>query len=179
VFVGAVGLLCVSQIGFIFFHQSLFSLVFMLMVFFSAFNLLESLLPSLVSRVAPAESRGTAMGVFSSSQFLGIFLGGVCGGWLNHHYSMTVVFTFSAGLAVIWFVLAMTMQKPSHLTSYLLTVGIVNQEQARQLTQRLLEIPGVAEAVVVIEDGIAYLKIDRRQVDQSRLDEYTVNQITF
>lgn len=171
VFVGAVGLLSLSQVGFIFFHFSLFGIVLMLTAFFTAFNLLESLLPSLVSRVAPAESRGTAMGIYSSSQFLGVFLGGVCGGWLHHLYTMEIVFTFSAGLAGIWFLFAVTMQKPRYLASYLLNVGSLNQNEASLLTQRLLQIAGVAEAVIVIEDEIAYLKIDQRQVDYSVLEK--------
>lgn len=172
VFVGAVGLLSLSQVGFIFFHSSLFGIVLMLTAFFTAFNLLESLLPSLVSRVAPAESRGTAMGIYSSAQFLGVFLGGVCGGWLHHLFNMEIVFAFSASLAGIWFLLAVTMQEPRYLASYLLNVGVLNQNEAYLLTQRLLQISGVAEAVVVIEDKIAYLKIDRQQIDYSVLEKF-------
>jgi MFS family permease len=174
VFVGAVGLLSLSQMGFIYLHQGLFGIAFMLAAFFSAFNLLESLLPSLVSRISPAESKGTAMGIYSSSQFFGAFLGGMCGGWLHHHYSMEVVFAFSAGLAVVWFFLAVTMQKPCYLTNYMLNVGPLNPTQANELSQQLLQMPGVAEAVVVIEDEIAYLKIDRRQVDQTALEKFSL-----
>lgn len=170
VFIGAVGLLGLSQGGFIYSHQSLLGIALMLAVFFTAFNLLESILPSLVSRLSPADSRGTAMGIHSSFQFLGAFLGGVGGGWLHHHYTMETVFAFSAGLAGIWFILVATMQKPRHLVSYLLPVGPQNHEQALHLSQKLMQIPGVAEAIVIVEDEIAYLKVDRQQIDQAVLD---------
>lgn len=179
VFIGAIGLLSLSQVGFIYLHHSLFGIALMLTAFFSAFNLLESLLPSLVSRIAPAESKGTAMGIYSSAQFFGIFLGGVCGGWLHHHYKMEIVLAVSAGLALIWLLLAITMQKTRHLTYHLLNVGELDQKQANHLTQQLLQIPGVAEAVIIVEDKVAYLKIDRRQVDQTKLDEFsTVHEVS-
>ena len=54
-------------------------------VFFAAFNLLEAMLPSLVSKYAPRDARGAAIGVNSSAQFLGAFAGAAAGGWLAEH----------------------------------------------------------------------------------------------
>jgi len=77
VFVGAVAALVISQVMLYFGAGNLFALLMALVVFFSAFNVMEASLPSLNSKVAPAEVKGTAMGVYSSLQFLGIFIGGM------------------------------------------------------------------------------------------------------
>jgi MFS family permease len=171
VFIGAVGILGLSQIGLSYLHHDLVGIVIMLFLFFTAVNLLEANLPSLISKIAPADSKGTAMGIYSSSQFFGAFLGGISGGWLHQHYGIGSVFTFCASLTLIWFILAMTMQKPSHLSSQLLNIGKIDTIQANELNKRLLQIPGVAEAVVIIEDKVAYLKVDRKLLDIDALDK--------
>ncbi len=112
VFVGAIGVLGLSQLGLSYLHENFTGIVLMLFLFFTAVNLLEANLPSLISKIAPSESKGTAMGVYSSSQFFGAFLGGVSGGWLHQHYGIGAVFGFCATLTVIWFILAATMQSP-------------------------------------------------------------------
>ncbi len=174
VFVGAIGLLGVSQISFLYAHQDLTHIVFSLFLFFTAFNLLEASLPSLVSKIVRPESKGTAMGVYSTAQFMGAFLGGAGGGWLHHHYSMDIVFVVGATLASIWFLLAATMQQPHYLSSHLLNIGSVNEQEAKQLTQKLSNIIGVIEAVVIAEDGVAYLKVDKQSVDFAALEQFSV-----
>ncbi|TNE95262.1 MAG: MFS transporter, partial [Gammaproteobacteria bacterium] len=96
-------------------HRWLF--VFGLFVFFMGFNLLEATLPSLVSKSAPAGGRGTAMGIYSTCQFLGAFAGGVSGGYVAHHYGYEQVFWLAAGLILLWLIVALTMKKPRHLKS--------------------------------------------------------------
>ncbi len=54
-----------------------------LVIFFSGFNVMEASLPSLITKAAPPDAKGTATGIYSSSQFLGIFVGGVVGGWAH------------------------------------------------------------------------------------------------
>jgi predicted MFS family arabinose efflux permease len=70
-------------------------------VFFSAFNLLEAALPSLVSRLAPTHLRGAAMGAYSTSQFLGAFVGGALGG-LALRYGVDTVFVGAAAMTLLW-----------------------------------------------------------------------------
>ncbi|MDM8561418.1 MFS transporter [Candidatus Parabeggiatoa sp. HSG14] len=171
VFIGAIGILGLSQLGLSYLHDNFISMIVMLFFFFTAINLLEASLPSLISRMAPAESKGTAMGVYSSAQFFGAFLGGVTGGWLHQHYSVGAVFAFCAALTVIWFLLAITMKKPRSLSSHLLNIGQIDKQQADQLTKCLMQVPGVAEVVVIIEDGVAYLKVDRKILDMAILSK--------
>lgn len=174
IFVGAIGLLCLSQISFLYAHQNLTSIVFALFLFFTAFNLLEASLPSLVSKIVRPESKGTAMGVYSTSQFMGAFLGGAGGGWLHHYYSTDIVFIFGAVLAGIWLILAATMQQPRYLSSHLLNIGMVNEQEAKHLTQQIMKVVGVIEAVVIAEDGVAYLKVDKESVDLTALEQFSV-----
>lgn len=81
-----------------------------LLSFFVAFNLLEAMLPSLVSRVAPPQAKGAALGVYNTAQALGLFMGGALGGWIVKHYNAQSVFLFAAGITLIWLAAAATMQ---------------------------------------------------------------------
>ncbi|HPB90693.1 MAG TPA: MFS transporter [Rugosibacter sp.] len=81
-----------------------------LLSFFVAFNLLEAMLPSLVSRVAPPQAKGAALGVYNTAQALGLFMGGALGGWIVKHYNAQSVFLFAAGTTLIWLAAAATMQ---------------------------------------------------------------------
>lgn len=83
----------------------------LMLAFFVAFNVLEALLPSLVSRVAPTHARGTAIAVYNTMQTLGLFVGGLLGGWFARHHGTSAVFGFCAGLAVVW-LLAATGMRP-------------------------------------------------------------------
>ncbi|MDA0829699.1 MAG: MFS transporter [Proteobacteria bacterium] len=88
-----------------------------LVIFFGAFNLLEASLPSWVSRVADPKSKGTALGVYSTSQYLGTFIGGVAGGWTYQHYSGQGVFIFSAVWALVWLLASVKMSDPVNQVS--------------------------------------------------------------
>jgi MFS family permease len=106
VFVGAIVALAVSMVLMIIGAGNAVALIAALVIFFSAFNILEASLPSRVSKAAPAEAKGTALGIYSSLQFLGIFAGGAVGGWANQHYGSAGVFAFAVALAVIWLLAA-------------------------------------------------------------------------
>ena len=102
-------LLISSQI--IFFSLNLNFKVFLitLTIFFVAFNTVEALLPSLLSRTASASKRGLAMGIFSTSQFLGTFIGGAIGGFIYDIYNLNSVFLFTIFVAIIWWLLILFM----------------------------------------------------------------------
>ena len=168
VFVSAVSLLFIAQVGLYFGHGVRGSFYVTLLLFFIAFNYLEANLPALVSRVAPADRKGTALGIYSMAQFLGIFLGGALGGWLYGRFGAQSVFLLCSALAVVWLPLAWGMSKPQNLSSQLLHVGQLSPAEAARLTIEFIGVPGVAEAVVS-EDGIAYLKVDLDTLDREAL----------
>jgi MFS family permease len=102
VFVASVAALVASQAMLIFGAHNLYVLLAALIVFFSGFNVLEASLPSLITKVAPPDAKGTAMGLYSSLQFLGIFAGGAAGGWANQSGGGAGVFALTHALALLW-----------------------------------------------------------------------------
>ena len=104
-----ISLLILSQL--IFLNASLNFQLFLvtLTIFFIAFNSIEALLPSLLSRTADSEKRGLAMGIFSTSQFLGTFFGGAIGGLIYDIYDLNSVFLFTIFVAIIWWFLMLLM----------------------------------------------------------------------
>ncbi|MGB7257210.1 MAG: MFS transporter [Pseudolabrys sp.] len=162
VFVGAVAVLVISQVMLYLSAGNLYALVAALIVFFSAFNVMEASLPSLITKTAPPDAKGTAMGIYSSAQFLGIFAGGIVGGWVHFKGGDGGVFVLTAALALLWLVAAMTMARPNYLTTRLVPVGEGGARDADSLAARLRQLPGVAEAVVIAEEKVAYLKVDTK-----------------
>lgn len=113
-FLGAIATLGIAELLLWFFAQNLLLSAVSLLLFFAAFSLLEAFLPSLVSRTAPPSRKGTALGIYSSSQFLGIFVGGTLGGWLYGTLGLTHVYLFCVVLTGLWFVVAFGMKKPQY-----------------------------------------------------------------
>jgi MFS family permease len=175
VFVGAVMALLAAQLLLAWSHEGVMMIGVVMLLFFSAFNLLEATLPSLVSKVAHAENKGTAMGVYASSQFMGAFVGGVSGGWAFGVWGSSGVFLVNAALLALWLMMAATMRPPRYLVSELLRVGPHNAASAVALEQELLRLAGVVEASVCTEEGVAYLKLDKARVDMEALRQFSVS----
>lgn len=164
--------LLVAEWGLVFFYQNFLLVVIFLQLFFIAFNVLEATLPSLVAKMAAPELKGTAMGVYSSLQFSGAFLGGTLGGWSYGNWGVSGVFGICFFLLLIWLPLAMSMKNPRYLSSYLVNVGPVDEVQSKDLVFQLTQVRGVAEAVII--DGIAYLKVDLNALDKQALGEFSI-----
>jgi MFS family permease len=177
VFNGAIISLVIATSVFLSSH-SLWSLVFGLVIFFAGFNLLEASLPSLITKIAPATQKGTAMGMYSSSQFMGAFAGGAVGGYAHQSWGIPGVFYTVLIVLTFWLLLALTMKKPGSLSTYLLNVRDVTVEQ-------LLAVEGVVEAALIEEQQVvdrvddkdaenrpltvAYLKVKKRILDEEKL----------
>jgi len=112
VFAGAIALIAVVQLGLFLFGGSLAGLALCLLLFFVAFNILEATLPSLVSRTAPPEAKGAALGVYNTTQAVGLFLGGALGGQIAQRLGEGMVFAACGALAVLWLLLAASMKFP-------------------------------------------------------------------
>lgn len=171
----AIIVLALAELGFLLVGHSLAGITFMLLFFFLAFNLVEATMPSLVSKMAPAAHKGTAMGAYSSSQFLGVFIGGAMGGWLSQNAGLDSVLWFNILLLGIWFILVISMREPQYSSSMLLNVGKLDNSQAAELANTLSQIEGVLDATVIAEDGIAYIKVDKQLLNEGDLEKYSVN----
>jgi len=161
VLIGALGLLMFSG-------RALFPLVTGLLFFFAAFNLLEATLPSMISKLAPAGARGTAIGVYSSVQFIGTFVGAACGGWLSQHFGASAVFGFCGTLAIIWLLLAFGMRVPRNFETRWYQLPRADTRMLSGLVHGLSALPGVAE-VNLGGDGVAYLKVDSNSFDEQNV----------
>ncbi|MEQ1669010.1 MAG: MFS transporter, partial [Sulfuriferula sp.] len=167
VFVAAVGLMLMAQLGMAASMQHFWGIVGALLAYFIAFNVLEATLPSLISKIAPVGSKGTAIGVYNTSQSIGLFVGGVVGGWLSQHYGYPAVFMFSAGLMAIWLITAAGMRTPPAVKTRMFHIGLMAADQAALLNQELRAIQGVYESTVVAEEGIAIMKVAQSGWDEA------------
>ena len=136
------------------------TLVAGLLVFFIAFNLLEVLLPALAAKVAPAGGRGTAMGLYSTAQFLGIFAGGLVSGVLLSLQEAAYNLVVGAGICVLWFVYVSCMKTPADVTSRVFHFG--GAAPPNEVHEQLLSVQGVIDVVVIEKESVAYLKVDRQ-----------------
>ncbi|MBL4882666.1 MAG: MFS transporter [Oleispira sp.] len=136
-------------------------------VFFWAFNIMEATLPSWLSKVAPAGAKGSAMGIYSTLQFLGAFAGGLTGGWLNNHFGIEGLFLILAAAVFAWALLVIFTPKPAHLNS--VRVDIQNQDnsedQSALYLDALINLRGVADAILIAEEQAIYLKVDASVFD--------------
>jgi len=176
IFVGAIGVLAVAELNLVFGGESVWHLALTMVVFFGAFNLLEASLPSLVSKMSPADRKGTAMGLYSSSQFFGAFLGGVMGGLSYDFAGAQGVFLMCSFALLVWLLLAYTMKNPRYVSTYLLKIGKLDPSKVNQMVSTLVSVQGVAEAMIEPEEGIAYLKVELHALDKETLFKYSINE---
>jgi len=146
---------------------ALFSVAMVL--FFWGFNFLEASMPSLVSKLSNPITKGMSMGVFSSSQFLGAFVGGVTAGYLLQNYDQSAVFMFAFIMFLLWFLVASSMQAPVDFKSYTAELGNMKNTQIDQVAAALQALPGVAEATIIAEEGVAYLRVNKNTFEEDKV----------
>ena len=172
IFFVAVCLLLASQLMLLFGSHGTFALTLCLLVFFWGFNLLEAMLPSLVSRLAPAASKGSAMGVYNTFQFMGIFFGGFLGGVLYGRFGTSAVFVMSGALLIVWAVILYRAPTMKLLDSLVIQIDA----DADYCCKTALEkVEGVEEVIIIDGESVAYLKVDKAQLDQAALDQIIAN----
>jgi MFS family permease len=169
IFVGCVFVIMATQFFLTFFHSNAWVIGIILLFFFTAFTTLEASLPSLIAKMSPAGSKGTAMGIYSSSQFLGIFVGGLGGGFCMHHFGLESVFLFTFILGIIWFLAAFTMQAPKYLSSKVVAIDASDDQAVQSLREKFLAVSGIADVMVDKQEQVAYLKVDKKQFTENSI----------
>ncbi len=104
-------LMVVVQLGLHWLATSVLALAFWLLVFFVAFNILEASLPSLTSRLAPPSAKGLALGIYNTTQAIGLAVGATLGGLLAKHFGASSVFVFSALAMALWFAIGLGLRE--------------------------------------------------------------------
>ena len=140
VFLIAAALLLVAELALMLVSSSRVFALLVLFVFFIAFNILEATQPSMVSKIAPAGAKGTATGIYSTCQVLGVFGGGALGGWLLQHQGSNAVFLLNAGLVLMWLAVAWSMKPPHFLASVLIPL---RGQDHQPLADKLRAVDGV------------------------------------
>ena len=186
VFLAAICLLLMSQALFISSPISnVFGLGFVLFFFFWGFNTLEAMLPSLVTRLAPPATKGTAVGIYNTCQFGGVFLGGLFGGLLLGRYGYQAVFVLCGGLLVLWVIAVLTAPVARLYDSKLVSLSALYQQNKKreqsqdgnndsfvdQVYNALSGLSGVEAVTVIEEEQVAYLKVDKESFDFTQLTE--------
>ncbi|MCW8451991.1 MFS transporter [Legionella quinlivanii] len=109
IFLTAVGLTALAQLLLAVIPSTLPALFILIFIYFVAFNILEASLPSIISRQASKSNKGTAMGVYSTSQFLGIFTGGLLSGISYQYVGISGLFIMNTLYSLIWLLLSWPM----------------------------------------------------------------------
>ena len=168
-FTFAVGLLTLSLLLMWSLPSGFWTLVLSVGLFFTAFNYLEATMPSILSRIAPAGVKGSVMGIYSSSQFLGAFTGGLIGGILASNFGEKSIFLVMALFSLFWILAAATMKPLKKSKSYSIATNINTEEQANDIAEQLIIMPGVLEATLMHSEAVAYMKVDEKLVDLQKI----------
>jgi len=115
------------------------------------------------------------MGVYSSSQFMGTFSGGLVGGAVHGHWGVDGLYFMVLLVLLLWLLVASNMRQPRYLSTYLLNVGVRNESDVPGLTRDLAAVTGVAEVAVIAGEGVAYLKVEKHVLDDEKLLSFMAN----
>ena len=168
-FLAAVLLFSLSLLLLWYVPASFKGLVMMVVLFFTAFNYLEATMPSILSRLAPTGKKGSVMGIYSSSQFMGAFVGGLIGGTIASQFGEHTIFLVMACSGLIWFVVSTGMKPLKKSKSYSFSTTITCEQQADEVANQLIDLPGVIEATLVHSESVAYLKVNDKEADFSQI----------
>jgi len=139
-----------------------------IVLYFTAFNFLEASLPAMISMSAPAGAKGSAMGVYSTSQFAGAFCGGIMAGSLYSQLGAQGLFFVIAAVMIVWFAISLGLENVGQVKALTISVTIANQREAELIAEKLISLSGINEAVVVLEEQVAYLKATKDfEIDQA------------
>lgn len=162
VFISAVGILLAAQLLFAVTTQQYWGVVAALFFYFLAFNLLEATLPSLISKMAPAASKGTAIGVHNTAQSFGVFAGALAGGVLSDSFGFSSVFIFCAVLIGLWLIAAIGMKAPPSVKTKMYHVESLGDSRAAQIKTTIAKMSGVEEVAMLVHEQSLIVKVNNQ-----------------
>ena len=170
------GIVCIAaaQIGLLSGMHSIWLITVYLIVYFIGFNVLEASLPSMVSKIAPSDLKGTAMGVYNTMQSVGLFAGGAAGGLLFQKYGFVGVFAFCSTLMLLWLVLAVLSPAPKPVKNLSYPVGGVWQGNQEGLYRVLSELEGVEDISFSFDRQTVYIKVLQKGFDQAAAEDIII-----
>lgn len=169
VFLTGIGLLGCIQFLLIKLPMGIFLTLSLLLLFFTAFTLLEAVLPSWISKVAPSHCKGVAMGIYSSSQFLGIFCGGSLGGWLYSDYGVSGPLGMGVLLSLVWLIYSRRLTSPFSFITEIYPLHEFLEENRGKLLAQIHGIAGVIQMNIMESESLVYIKIDPKITNSFQL----------
>ena len=163
--------LAIAQIILGFSHSDFYPMLVGFALFFIGFNFMEAVLPSLVAKYSTVNTKGTAMGVFSTAQFSGIFVGGIIGGYIATHSGRSEVLYMGAAIAFVWIFIAISLPKPVFYKAKVVHLRDEYLVNPSQTASTLMQIQGIKEVAIAPEEGAAYLKVEKG-FDELMLDTF-------
>lgn len=171
VFVLGIALVLLAQAALMLSIHSVLAISVCLMVYFVGFNILEASLPSMVSKIAPSDLKGTAMGVYNTMQSLGVFAGGIIGGKMYALGGFYGVFGFCCLIVLIWLVLAINSPAPRPVKNIMFSVPEDYRARLNELSGSLKSVSGV-ETVSFSADGqTVFIKALQQGFDEEKIQQ--------
>jgi MFS family permease len=171
IFLTGIVLLLIGELLFAFGAYSTIWFLLGMVIWFTGFNTLEALLPSLVSRLAPVRNKGAAIGIYNSAEFFGAFLGGALGGLILGIFGTQGVYLMCAGIVLLWLIVMLPASPPRLLDTRVLRFSDLAITE-NSITSELSAIEGVEEVITMAPQGVVYLKIDAEVLESDALDKY-------
>ncbi|OSI14717.1 MFS transporter [Neisseria dumasiana] len=165
VFIGGIVCVIAAQTALVFSLHSIAVITVCMIIYFIGFNILEASLPSMVSKIAPSDLKGTAMGVYNTLQSVGLVVGSACGGYLLKHYGFSGVFIFCSLLTLVWLLIAATAPAPRPVKNMGFTVGETWQGRETELYSALKNLPAVEEIQFSQDHKTVYIKALQKGFD--------------
>lgn len=166
----AIGSLILSLSVIALFPDQLWTIVLSVWIFFIGFNYLEATFPALLTQIAPAGSKGSASGLFTTCQFAGAFIGGVAGGYFYQQGGVSLVMLFAVALLVLWIFVSIGLRQVAVTSRMQVSISGVTHEVADALTSDLISAPGVEEAIVLPDEQTTYLKVKQDEYDAAEIE---------
>ncbi|MCK5809486.1 MAG: MFS transporter [Cocleimonas sp.] len=171
-FIASISALIIAQITMGLMTDTMLSLLLAFLFFFIGFNFLEAVQPSLVAKYSNVNNKGTAMGIFSTAQFLGIFAGGSLGGLVSSVWGIQGVLLFGALVAALWLLVALSLPQPKFYKSRIFKLNKNALLDPSKTAQLLEQVAGVKESALSLDEGVAYLKVDKNEFREEALRDF-------
>lgn len=171
VFVGGIVAIALAQLGLSLGVASFYAVLVCMILYFIGFNVLEASLPSMVSKIAPAGLKGTAMGVYNTAQSVGLFVGGAVGGLIFQHAGIGGVFIFCTLLMLCWLVIAIIAPAPEPVKNILFAVGASWQGRQEALQSMLLQQPAIQSVAFSADGQTVYIKALQQGFDHQAAEK--------
>ena len=134
-----------------------------LLIYFIAFNFLEATLPSLISRLSPKNLKGLVLGTYNTSQSLGIFVGGILGGFIATQYNDQAIFVLSGVLLAGWLALMIRFIFPSSKNDMVIKIKpeFFNQsdKSKNMIFNKIQSLDFVDEALIFPNESYIIIKL--------------------